>query len=128
MILLSKNIENKNNVEICKCNVVHEEIIKKVKDEMIAEETLQDISDLFKVFSDSTRIKIIFALFKSEMCVCDIATLLQMNQSAISHQLRVLKQARLVKYRKEGKSVYYSLDDNHIEEIFHMALEHINEN
>lgn len=128
MILLSKNIENKNNVEICKCNVVHEEIIKKVKDEMIDEETLQDISDLFKVFSDSTRIKIIFALFKSEMCVCDIATLLQMNQSAISHQLRVLKQARLVKYRKEGKSVYYSLDDNHIEEIFHMALEHINEN
>lgn len=126
--MLSKNIENKNNVEICKCNVVHEEIIKKVKDEMIAEETLQDISDLFKVFSDSTRIKIIFALFKSEMCVCDIATLLQMNQSAISHQLRVLKQARLVKYRKEGKSVYYSLDDNHIEEIFHMALEHINEN
>ncbi len=125
---MSKNIENKNNVEICKCNVVHEEIIKKVKDEMIAEETLQDISDLFKVFSDSTRIKIIFALFKSEMCVCDIATLLQMNQSAISHQLRVLKQARLVKYRKEGKSVYYSLDDNHIEEIFHMALEHINEN
>ena len=67
MILLSKNIENKNNVEICKCNVVHEEIIKKVKDEMIAEETLQDISDLFKVFSDSTRIKIIFALFKSEI-------------------------------------------------------------
>lgn len=125
---MSKNIENKNNVEICKCNVVHEEIIKKVKDEMIDEETLQDISDLFKVFSDSTRIKIIFALFKSEMCVCDIATLLQMNQSAISHQLRVLKQARLVKYRKEGKSVYYSLDDNHIEEIFHMALEHINEN
>lgn len=125
---MSKNIENKNNVEICKCNVVHEDIIKKVKDEMIDEETLQDISDLFKVFSDSTRIKIIFALFKSEMCVCDIATLLQMNQSAISHQLRVLKQARLVKYRKEGKSVYYSLDDNHIEEIFHMALEHINEN
>ncbi|MFX0548354.1 ArsR/SmtB family transcription factor [Hathewaya histolytica] len=122
-----KNKDSKQPIEVCKCNVIHEDIVNKVKKEMLDEDTLQDISDLFKVFSDSTRIKIIFILFKSEMCVCDIATLLQMNQSAISHQLRVLKQARLVKYRKEGKSVYYSLDDNHIEDIFHMALDHINE-
>jgi len=91
------------------------------------EESLYDLAEIFKVFGDTTRIKILYALFASEMCVCDIAVLLNMTQSAISHQLRVLKQARLVKYRKEGKIVYYSLDDDHIKQIFDQGLIHITE-
>ena len=81
--------------------------------------------ELFKVFGDTTRVKIISGLFEAEMCVCDIAELLHMTQSAISHQLRVLRQARLVKHRKEGKVVFYSLDDEHIKNIFNQGLEHI---
>jgi len=95
---------------------------------MPEEETFYDLADLFKVFGDSTRIKILWALDEAEMCVCDIATLLNMTQSAISHQLRVLKQANLVKNRKEGKIVYYSLDDDHVKQIFDQGLIHINEN
>ena len=91
------------------------------------DEKLYDLADLFKVFGDTTRIKIIYALFEEEMCVCDIADLLNMTQSAISHQLRVLKQARLVKFRKEGKTVYYSLDDNHVNQIFNCGVCHIEE-
>ena len=87
----------------------------------------EDLAELFKVFGDTTRIKILYALFSKEMCVCDIADLLGMTHSAISHQLRVLKQARLVKFRKEGKVVYYSLDDSHISQIFDCGLSHIQE-
>lgn len=101
--------------------------IEKVKKNMPKEETLFDIAELFKVFGDSTRMKIICSLFKSEMCVCDIADVINATQSAVSHQLRILKQAKLVKYRKEGKTVYYSLSDKHVEIIFNMALEHIEE-
>ena len=91
------------------------------------DEILYDVAELFKVFGDSTRVRIICALFESEMCVCDIAEVLKMTQSAISHQLRVLKQARLVKYRRDGKTVYYSLADAHIKTIFNQAFEHIME-
>ncbi|MGE5632658.1 MAG: ArsR/SmtB family transcription factor [Caulobacteraceae bacterium] len=119
--------EGRANIESCSCTVIHEEVVGKVKEIMPEEETLYDLAELFKVFGDSTRIKILCALFESEMCVCDIAALLNMNQSAISHQLRVLKQARLVKYRKEGKVVYYSLDDDHVKQIFDHGLVHINE-
>ncbi|KJR46489.1 Cadmium efflux system accessory protein [Desulfosporosinus sp. I2] len=94
---------------------------------MPMEENLYDLAELFKVFGDSTRIKILWALVEAEMCVCDIAVLLNMTQSAISHQLRVLKQARLVKYRKDGKIVFYSLEDEHIKQIFDQGLIHINE-
>ncbi len=118
---------NKDIFDNCNCNVIHEDVVKKVKETIPEDETLYDLADLFKVFGDSTRIKIICALFQSEMCVCDIAALLGMNQSAISHQLRVLKQARLVKYRKEGKVVYYSLDDDHVKGIFDQGLAHLNE-
>lgn len=111
----------------CDCNIVHEGIISKVKAKMPPEERLYDLAELFKVFGDTTRVKILSALFESEMCVCDIASLLNMNQSAISHQLRVLKTARLVKHRKDGKTVFYSLDDEHIKNIFDQGLEHINE-
>lgn len=113
--------------EELKCTIKHPDIIEKVKKTMPKEEKLFDIAELFKVFGDSTRMKIIYCLFKSEMCVCDIAELVNSTQSAVSHQLRVLKQSKLVKYRKEGKVVYYSLSDKHVEMIFNMALEHIEE-
>ncbi|NMM62300.1 helix-turn-helix transcriptional regulator [Clostridium sp. P21] len=120
-------MENKSNIEVCNCNVIHEDVINKVKKSIPEEEKLYDLAEFFKVYGDTTRIKIICALFKSEMCVCDIAALFSMTQSAISHQLRVLKQARLVKFRKEGKVVYYSLDDEHVKRIFDQGLLHINE-
>lgn len=116
-----------NNIEKCSCNVIHEDIVNKVKSDMPEEEILYDLADLFKVLGDSTRAKILCALFEAEMCVCDIAVLLGMNQSAISHQLRVLKQARLIKFRKDGKVVYYSLEDEHVKSIFDQGLIHINE-
>jgi len=119
--------EKRVSIESCSCSVIHEDTVSKVRDSMPEEETLYDLAELFKVFGDTTRIKILCALFESEMCVCDIAALLSMNQSAISHQLRVLKQARLVKYRKEGKVVYYSLDDEHVKQIFDQGLVHIKE-
>lgn len=124
---MNNKTNGKSNIDLCSCNTIHEDVVNSVREDMLDEDTLQDVADLLKVFGDSTRIKIIYALFKSEMCVCDIAALLEMNQSAISHQLRVLKQARLVKYRKEGKVVYYSLNDEHIKGIFDMALSHISE-
>lgn len=117
----------KDILDTCNCNVIHEDVVKRVKETIPEDEILYDLADLFKIFGDSTRIKIICALFQSEMCVCDIATLLGMNQSAISHQLRVLKQARLVKYRKDGKVVYYTLDDDHVKGIFDQGLAHLNE-
>ena len=94
---------------------------------MVDDEVLYDLAELFKVFGDITRVNIICVLFASEMCVCDIADVLGMTQSAISHQLRILKASRLVKYRREGKSVFYSLDDEHISRIFDLALSHVSE-
>ncbi|HIW58173.1 MAG TPA: metalloregulator ArsR/SmtB family transcription factor [Firmicutes bacterium] len=91
------------------------------------DETLYDLAELFKIFGDATRVKILCALFTNEMCVCDMAALLGVTQSAVSHQLRALKQARLVKFRKEGKVVYYSLADDHVKTIFDQGLTHINE-
>lgn len=113
--------------EVCEVNVIHEDIIDKVKGQMPDDEILYDLAELFKVFGDTTRTKILYALFESEMCVCDIAALLSMTQSAISHQLRVLKSAKLVKTRKAGKVVYYSLDDDHIKHIFDQGLAHVSE-
>ena len=115
----------KKETLVCECTVIHQEVIDKIK--LPEEELLYDLGDFFKILGDSTRIKILNALFQSEMCVCDIAALLGMTQSAISHQLRVLKQGRLVKHRKEGKVVYYSLDDDHIKHIVDQGLTHISE-
>ena len=115
----------KKETLVCECTVIHQEVIDKIK--LPKEELLYDLGDFFKILGDSTRIKILSALFQSEMCVCDIAALLGMTQSAISHQLRVLKQGRLVKHRKEGKVVYYSLDDDHIKHIVDQGLTHISE-
>ncbi|TCO74613.1 ArsR/SmtB family transcription factor [Marinisporobacter balticus] len=117
--------KNNINIDVCSCTVIHEDIVNKIKKRMPQQENLYELAEFFKVFGDTTRIKILCVLFEEEMCVCDIAAVLGMNQSAISHQLRVLKQARLVKYRKEGKSVYYSLDDDHVKNIFDQGLNHI---
>ncbi len=116
-----------NYIDKCDFTFVHEDTLNKVKNSMPDEDCLYNLAETFKILSDNTRIKILYALLNSDMCVCDISALLNMTQSAISHQLRVLKQARLVKYRREGKAVYYSLDDEHIKSIFDQALIHINE-
>lgn len=111
----------------CEFMHVHDEIVGRVEKVMPDEQQLLDLSEFFKVFGDSTRIKILYVLSQSEMCVCDIATLLQMGQSAISHQLRVLKQMRLVSFRREGKTVFYRLADSHIQTILAQGMEHISE-
>ena len=112
---------------LCEKQCVHEDIIKKVMQVVPDEESLFEAAELLKVFGDSTRIRIIFVLCQSEMCVCDIAKLLGMTQSAISHQLRVLKQARLVKSRRDGKTIFYSIADEHVKTIFYYAMEHVME-
>ena len=111
----------------CDCNVIHEDIVKKVQNKVPEDELLFNLAELFKVFGDSTRIRIISALLHSQMCVCDIAALLGMTKSSVSHQLRLLRQTKLVKYRRDGKVVFYSLDDKHIAGIFKMGLAHISE-
>lgn len=116
-----------NDVECCDFYQVHEDVVKAVTAKMPDEDELYDLAEIFKVFGDSTRIKILYVLFESEMCVCDIAQLLNMNQSAISHQLKILKQSRLVKSRREGKAVFYSLADVHVRTIINQGLEHIEE-
>ena len=118
---------DRNEIDRCECSVIHEDVVNSIKGKMPLEEKLYDLAELFKVFGDTTRIKILWALAESEMCVCDIAALLNMTQSAISHQLRVLKQARLVRNRRDGKVVYYSLDDAHVKQIFEQGMSHINE-
>ena len=102
-------------------------LLERILMDMPDEERLYDLAELFKVFGDTTRIRILYALFEAEMCVCDIAELLTMTQSAISHQLRVLKQARLVRSRREGKQIYYSLADDHVRTIIGQGMDHINE-
>ena len=118
---------NESDVERCEYMHVHEEIVDQVNQNMPDEEILYDLAELFKLFGDSTRIKILYVLFESEMCVCDIAQLLGMTQSAISHQLRALKQSKLVKYRREGKTVFYSLADGHVRTILGQGMEHVAE-
>lgn len=116
-----------NDIERCETTEVHEELLQIVSEKMPEEEELYDLSELFKVFGDSTRIRILFVLFEAEVCVCDLAAALNMTQSAVSHQLRILKQNRLVKSRREGKSIFYSLADAHVRTIIDQGLEHIEE-
>lgn len=120
-------MSNNNGVERCEYIHVHEDIVEKVNDRMPAEDDLDDLADFFKIFGDTTRIKILYVLLCSEMCVCDLAQILNMTQSAISHQLRVLKQMDLVKSRREGKTIFYSLADGHITTILSQGLDHIQE-
>ena len=113
--------------ECCETTEVHEELLKTVHEKMPKEEELYDLAELFKVFGDSTRIRILFVLFEAEVCVCDLAAALNMTQSAISHQLRILKQNKLVKSRREGKMVFYAPDDDHVRAILNMGMEHVRE-
>ena len=113
--------------ETCESSVIHEEVVAQVRAGMPEEDPVYEVSELFKVFGDSTRSRIICALTVSEMCVCDLSAVLNMTQSAISHQLRILKQARLVKSRRNGKVVYYALADDHVKTLFDIAFEHIME-
>ena len=120
-------LTEQNIIERCGFLNVHEDTVEKVLRDMPDDETLYDLAELFKVFGDSTRIKILYALFEAELCVCDIAQLLGLSQSAVSHQLRVLKASRLVKPRREGKTVFYSLDDDHVRKVIAQGMEHVTE-
>ena len=122
---MSENINEQ--IECCDCNEIHEDLLKIVNDTMPEETELYDLAELFKVFGDSTRSRILFVLFEAEVCVCDLAKVLNMTQSAISHQLRILKANKLVNSRREGKSVFYSLADGHVRTIIAQGREHIEE-
>lgn len=122
---MSENLNEQ--IECCDCNEIHEDLLKIVNDTMLEETELYDLAELFKVFGDSTRIRILFVLFEAEVCVCDLAKVLNMTQSAISHQLRILKANKLVNSRREGKSVFYSLADGHVRTIIAQGREHIEE-
>ena len=120
-------MEDRYNVERCDLIHVHEEIVEKVRESIPDEDTLYDLTELFRIFGDSTRVRILYALLASELCVCDIAALLGLTQSAVSHQLRALKNARLVKARRDGKTVFYSLSDGHVQAIIRQGLDHVRE-
>ena len=109
----------------CDCNIIHEEIVQDAKDKMLKDEMLGGVVDFFKILGDSTRIKILFVLDHNEMCVCDIANVLNMTKSSISHQLSTLRLNGIVKCRREGKEVYYMLDDDHVTQLYEMGLRHI---
>ncbi len=113
--------------ENCNCLIIHEEIVNKVKKLLPDEFEIDRLSEFFKIMGDPTRLNILHSLITAEMCVCDISGVLNMTHSSISHQLRILKQANLVKNRKEGKVVYYSLFDDHVKQIFNIGFDHINE-
>ena len=111
----------------CEQEIFHEDLIASVERDLPEDEVLYDLAELFKMFADSTRVKILYALFESELCVCDIAKVLNLTQSAVSHQLRILKGGKLVKYRREGKVVFYALADDHVRSIIEMGMDHISE-
>ena len=117
----------RESVPCCEQDLLHEDLIVSVEKELPKDEVLYDLAELFKMFADSTRVKILYALFESELCVCDIAKVLNLTQSAVSHQLRILKGGKLVKYRREGKVVFYSLADEHVRSIIELGMEHISE-
>lgn len=117
----------KTEAPVCDSVEAHENVIAEVLPHLPQEEDLSDLADLYKIFGDSTRIKILYALFEHEMCVCDIAALLGMTVSAVSHQLKILKSNKLIKNRREGKTIYYSLDDDHVRSIINLGIEHLGE-
>ena len=120
-------VEDRYNVECCDLTYPHESAIQQVRERLPDEDTLYDLTELFRIFGDSTRVRILYALSAAELCVCDIAALLGLSQSAVSHQLRALKNVRLVKARREGKTVFYSLSDSHVQTIIDQGLEHVRE-
>lgn len=117
--------ETEEPMEICSARIIHPEILEAVQAVMPGYAEICDLADFFKIFGDRTRISILWALSESEMCVCDLCALLDMKQSAVSHQLKLLKQSRIVKHRREGKVVYYSLNDEHIRRVLNLGLQHV---
>ncbi|GCC10533.1 hypothetical protein IPdc08_00563 [archaeon] len=115
------------NDYICNIESINKEIVEEVRKKMLSSELTVQVSDIFKILGDSTRVKILYALFQEELCVCEISALLGMSQSAVSHQLRILRSSNLVKFRREGKAVYYSLADEHIIKLIEMGVEHAKE-
>lgn len=113
------------NEFICDCNIIHEDLVNKTKNEMEDEEILNKLAEFFKILGDTTRVKILYALDKNELCVCDIANILGMSKSSISHQLGTLRRSGVVKCRRKGKEVFYMLDDEHVKEVFEVGVEHI---
>ena len=113
--------------DTCSIKIKNEEKVKKVQKQMISEDIFFDMSEKFKSMGDKTRLKILYALSKQELCVCDLSTVVDMSISLVSHQLRLLRDKKLVRYRKEGKSVYYSLDDEHVVQLIKMAYDHVTE-
>jgi ArsR family transcriptional regulator len=113
------------NEFICDCNIIHQEAVDNTKKQMVDENILNKLAEFFKILGDTTRVKILFALDKNEMCVCDIANVLNMTKSSISHQLGTLRRSGIVKCRKVGKEVFYTLDDAHVKEVFEVGMEHI---
>lgn len=116
---------NQEDLPCCEETQVHQDAVEQVRSLLPRDEVLYDLAELFKIFGDSTRVKILYALLEGELCVCDIAKLMEVSQSAVSHQLRVLKGSKLVKFRREGKIVYYSLADQHVMRILSQGMEHI---
>lgn len=114
------------NEFICDCNVIHQNIVDEISKKIPDESTFFKLADFFKLIGDTTRLKILFVLDKEETCVCDIANILSMSKSSISHQLATLRRSGIVKCRKQGKEVYYSLDDDHVNKVFEIAMNHIN--
>lgn len=114
------------NEFICDCNVIHKDVVDSAVKRMPNDDTFNKLTDFLKIMGDKTRAKILWTLDQNEMCVCDIANVLSMSKSSVSHQLKRLKSANIVKYRKDGKEVYYTLDDDHVKKLFELGLEHIN--
>ena len=119
--------DSQKSIETCGSRIIHDDILCRVRHKMPVAPVLYDLADFFRLFADSTRIGLLWALSESEMCVCDLCALLNMKQSAVSHQLKTLKQSRIVRFRREGKVVYYSLDDVHIRKVLNMGMAHIRE-
>ena len=113
------------NEFICDCNVIHQDVVDSTTKSMPDADTFNKLAEFFKILGDTTRVKILFALDQNEMCVCDIANVLEMSKSSISHQLGTLRRSGIVKCRKSGKEVFYMLDDNHVKEVFEIGIEHI---
>lgn len=124
VVIVADYIKNEESPELI---AAHEDVVKKVLEIMPAEEHLYELAELFKVFGDSTRIRILYALHEGELCVNDIAQILNLGQSAVSHQLRILKDSKLVKFRRDGKVMFYALDDDHVREILNLGMEHVEE-
>ena len=125
--LFDKGAEMQKNEELCECEIIHEDTVKKVRATFPKDEMIFDLADFYKIFGDTTRVKILYALDKSELCVCDISALLGMSVSAVSHQLRTLRDSNLVKTQRDGKVVYYSLADDHVKSVLECGIEHIME-